>query len=144
MKKILFALLITVAFISCEGPMGPMGPPGENANETLWDEDTFDVRDDQWTLFDDGDERYFFHERDWNAITDFVVDRGIVVGYIYKGANDEYFSLPYIAHRFDGFEYTETVSYSFSPGKFTIIVKYLDFSDGEPRGTMRFRLAVIQ
>lgn len=149
MKKILFTLFMAITLASCEGPMGPQGPAGENAKETLWDEDTFEIRPNEWKIYDDGNDFYFYHERKWDALTEFAVDHGIVVCYLYKEKMDEYTLLEESVHNLivdptGTIQWTETISLSFSVGRFVIIVRNSDFFNEAPRDTKRFRMAVIQ
>ena len=147
MKKHVFLLLILLspAFMSCEGPMGPPGEPGEGVTWKILNY-TVDGRD--WNLVgrpaDLGS--YYMYEFRENELTKFVCEMGNVFGYIWLD-NDTQTPLSQIVHLgeyIDGRDYlfTETYSFSFRPGYITFYIDYSDFATDIRPGTCDFRIVL--
>ncbi|MDR1623680.1 MAG: hypothetical protein LBS04_01740 [Tannerellaceae bacterium] len=145
MKRLLFVLFIAVAFASCEGPMGPQGPAGEPGG--TWDEDFFVVRPNEW-MTEKGAipgtaNFYYFHRREWSAMDELAVERGIVIGYV-EDFNGNYTALPYVFHDRDARDWTVTTSLSFYQGGFEIQVTNSDFEAIPPLKDMVFRVIIFK
>lgn len=143
MKRLLFALFIAVAFVSCEGPMGPQGPEGDPAG--TWEEDSFVIRSNEWKSSGTPgtNQFYYYHSRDWSAMDDFAVERGIVIGYV-EDFNGNYTTLPHVYHDKDlDYFWTETTSFSFFNGGFEIQVTNSDFEAVSP-GDKVFRIIIFK
>lgn len=143
MKRILFALFIVVAFVSCEGPMGPMGPEGDPAGS--WAEDNFTIRSSEWQSkgVAGTNQFYYYHTREWAELDNMAVERGVVIGYV-EDFNGNYTALPHVYHDKDGdYEWTETTSLTFFEGGFEIQVTNSDFEDVPP-GDKYFRIIIFK
>ncbi|MDR1402747.1 MAG: hypothetical protein LBJ60_03475 [Tannerellaceae bacterium] len=145
MRKIWFVLFATFAFISCEGPVGPQGPEGDPAG--LWEEDSFVVSPGEWATAKGAvpgtASFYYFHQRDWPAMDEFAVERGIVAGYV-EDFNGAYTALPYVFHDTDTYDFTVTTSLSFYKGGFEIQVTNSDFAPVPPQRDMVFRVIIFK
>jgi hypothetical protein len=151
MKRLLFVLFIAVAlFVSCEGPMGPQGLEGEPGGK--WEEMSFVVRPNEWRIptYPDGStvipgtpEFYYYRAFPWEALDEFAVERGIVIGYV-EDFMGNYTTLPYVFHDKDAREWTVTTSLSFYRGGFEIQVTNSDFEDVRPLKDMVFRVIIFK
>lgn len=143
MKKIGIVLLMLVALVACEGPMGPPGYDGEDAGE--WREDSFWVRANDWEAMGTPNTRdfYYRHRREWKEMDEFAVERGIVVGYVEDYTTGGYTTLPHVFHDLDGYEFTETTSLSFYEGGFELQVTNSDF-EPVPPGDKFFRIIIFK
>ena len=155
MKKIIGLLMLLVAFTACEGPMGsegPMGPEGPAGSGDGvvegWKNITFTVKSEDWQLINnmDGDP-YYMYEFQWDELTDYVYEEGIVLGYLFTqvGGIETMTPLPYVLHRQDakGNQWTETYTYDVSPGYVAFYATYNDFKVQEKPATMDFRVSIL-
>ncbi len=145
MKKLLFVMLMATTLIGCEGPMGPQGPPGDSGEPDItWYETDLTVRSNQWVeqRLPGTDGFYYTYEVPWDILDEYVVERGVVVGYIldFTGA---YSTLPYVFHYNDPYEWTQTVSLSFFKGAYEIQVRTSDLDRVAP-GEMSFRIIALE
>ena len=144
MKKFVLLLsLLTLGFVSCEGPMGP---PGEGMN---WKIMNYKVLDRDWILVGRAGDlgSYFMFEFAEKELTTFVCEKGNVFGYrwldnvtqttlgqvVVVGESDNYGN---------EFLFTEVYSFSFRPGYVTFYVDYSDFETSVRPSTCDFRIVL--
>lgn len=140
MKKLFFLLVVTFAFIACEGPIGPQGPQGYGTN---WNVQKYVVSANHWQVRDDEGFINIFDVRD---LTDYIYTDGKVTAYLvqYPGTKDEVQTpLPYTMHHQDNTGYwTETYSFDYAPGSIAFYVTYSDFPQGTRPGSATFRVVM--
>ena len=94
----------------------------------------------------DGDP-YYMYEFQWDELTDYVYEEGIVLGYLFTQVGDieTMTPLPYVLHRQDakGNQWTETYTYDVSPGYVAFYATYNDFKVQEKPATMDFRVSIL-
>lgn len=103
MKKILFAIVVAVAFMACKGddgavgPMGPQGDPGEDGYGSYWIPTRFVIEEGEWQI--GGEEgqpnSFFFVDKELKALTEDVYYDGLVIGYMETDQNVKQV-LPYV------------------------------------------------
>ncbi len=132
MKKITFILLLLLALTSCEGPMGPEGPPGYGTN---WKVIDITVNDYDWELIGtpDGINSYYRCIINHKNISEDVYYDGtlLIYQYQYLDGTEVQALLPFVIHveNNDGsHQWTETLSYDFTPGSIALYMNYSDFA----------------
>ena len=147
MKKFVLLLsLLTLGFVSCEGPMGPPGEPGDGV---VWKIMNYKVLDRDWKLVGRAGDlgSYFMFEFAEKELTTFVCEKGNVFGYrwldnvtqtplgqvVVMGESDNYGN---------EFLFTEVYSFSFRPGYITFYVDYSDFETSVRPSTCEFRIVL--
>jgi len=146
LKCALIFLFVAIGFTSCvvEGRQGPQGPPGKDGWSYI-DVKYYTVS--RWALAANG--RYFFHEMNNPAITNYVFDKGVVTAYLVRNfnQNNEYhIPLPYEMFC-DGYDnsgiymqWTETVSFDIMPGLITFYYEPSDFYTGVAPPSCTFKV----
>ncbi len=162
MKRLLFALLIAVTFISCEGPMGPEGPPGpeglpgEGAN---WKIIEYTVPQQDWRLMGESEKpnynelgTYYMHEvKDVPSLTSDVVNNGAVIAYYYNDSFRTWNPLPYsipsyiIIDNDNAALFTESYSFDYAVGSMAFYFTVSDFYTGDiyPPRDVLFKIVMI-
>jgi hypothetical protein len=153
MKKLVLGLVAMLTFLSCEGPVGPQGPPGDPSAETQWKHIYFTVKESDWDLIGGADQLNSYYEYIFNepAITDFIYEQGIVLGYLVvsPGTNDEVLrplpdSFPYGQDTNQGENlWTEIINYDYKPGSIAFYVRYNDFYTATPPPTLKFKISML-
>ncbi|MDR1938631.1 MAG: hypothetical protein LBQ73_09090 [Tannerellaceae bacterium] len=150
MKKLLPALLAVVCLLSCEGPIGPMGPPGESGVQTQWKSVYYTVKEQDWMLVggQNNPNSYYLYEFDEPALTDFIYEEGVVIGYVVAnpGTPDEVLrplpdTWPLADDRGD--TWMESVTFDYMPGSVAFYVGYSDFATAVRPPVMTFKLMMI-
>jgi hypothetical protein len=154
MKKLVLGLVAMLTLLSCEGPVGPPGPPGDSGAETQWKHIYYTVNKDSWHLVGGKDELNSYYEyvfKNEPAITNFIYEQGIVLGYLVvnPGAKDEVLrplpdSFPYGEDTNQGENlWTEIITYDYMPGSIAFYVRYSDFYTATPPPTLKFRISML-
>ena len=153
MKKFIGLLLLLVTFASCEGtmgpegPMGPQGPAGEDGTGGVvegWLYHEFEITSEEWQLSADG--TYFWCEKPWDDITDYVFQEGMVIGNMYTKVGTEWTltPLPYVLDCKDGdYTWQETYTLDYSPGWVAFYISYDDFQMDMRPNTQQFRVTIL-
>jgi hypothetical protein len=143
MKKLLFALLPAVCFLSCDGTAEP--PEGQ----TQWKYIYYTVERQDWELVGVSGAPNSFYEYSFRApeITDFIYKEGVVMGYVVDNpgaANEVLRPLPDTWPVGDGpHAWTESVTFNYMPGHVTFYVAYSDFATNVRPAGMTFKLMMI-
>lgn len=159
MKKYLFLLILTLGFMSCEGPMGPQGPigpqgpqgPAGEGGGVNWKIIDLEVNTSDWSLTDFTTGNYFYATLSVPELDEFIYDNGLVECYreFNTGTENKYqMPLPNVQHmeEYDGAQqitYTQTTDYSFGVGFVEIAVTMSDFFLEKNPESMHFLLKLI-
>ena len=144
LKSTLVFLFIVLGFTACEGPQGPPGEDGWSYIDVKY------YTISRWALAADG--TYFFAEVSNSAITDYVFDKGVVVGYLvqdYNKANELHIPLPYemFYNEYDVYgnlvQWSETVSFDIMPGSIGFYYKPSDFYTGLTPPSLTFKIVAM-
>ncbi|MDR0795986.1 MAG: hypothetical protein LBE79_08065 [Tannerella sp.] len=145
-KSMLLLSLLTLAWMSCEGPMGPPGEPGEGV---LWKIYNYKVYDKDWKLVGRPGAlgSYFMFEFKEPELTNFVCEKGNVFGYRWLDQNTQTpLGQVVVVGESDNqgneFLFTEVYSFSFRPGYITFYIDYSDFATDIRPGTCDFRIVL--
>jgi len=138
MKKILFSAIAALfLFSACT-----IECPEEHLISTSY---LVDVPANSWRLNDNSDGVYFWSAWNMPALTQEVLDRGVVLAYFWDGAHDN--MLPYIRPYMeqDGYQYFENIRFDYERGKITFIIEPNDFVEPYPiTRAMNFKVVVLQ
>ena len=146
MKKILLLMMVAVAIISCEGPMGPqgpMGPPG-TINKYIID---YEINANAWRKVTDNNNLFIQYECliDESRLTSDIYNNGNIDAYLEVKENGFWVQKP-LAYEVV-FEdspnnfYTQTIDFDFSIGSIGFYVKNSKFIENPP-GSMLFRVVM--
>jgi hypothetical protein len=135
MKKIIFVIAVSMAFLSCikettpgpTGPRGPQGPPGKDGTQI--NTHYIDVYPNQWKKFEtfSPPKCYSFVEKSLPALTSSVIDGGAVLAYVLMDDCDQ--QLPYVVSSIDGgYYYTRVIRYDLQKGIIGFVVEDSDFN----------------
>jgi len=155
MKKILFAIAVSITFLSCikevtpgaTGARGPQGPPGKDGTQI----NTYyvSVQPNQWKDFGvfDSTGYYCYVEESLSAITPAVIDNGAILVYVIVAENGQDYDhqLPYMLPFYVGGYFTRVIHYDLQPGKIGFVVQDSDFKTPLPpfNGTVQFKVVII-
>jgi len=145
MKKVVLLLsLLTLGFVSCEGPMGP---PGEGVNRKII---PYTVFDRDWKLAGKAGElgSYYWFEFAERELTTFICEKGIVSGFrkFDDGSQTQLGQVVVVGesdNHGNEFLFTEVYSFSFRPGYITFYVDYSDFETSVRPMTCDFRIVLM-
>jgi len=157
MKKLFgFLIIVTFAFVACEGPAGPPGRDGRDGRDgesTQWFAGDFIVYSQDWTFVEDHDNDWYFFECEirFPELTEFIFMEGAVIGYLVQnvrygtGPTIRIHSLlPHTVYgEFEGFPYSENYSFEIRPGFINFIVKYSDWEPELLPPTRQFRIVMM-
>lgn len=114
---VLLSLVVSFGLFQCKGPTGPQGPAGTMniITETFSIPDSTKIQTDRW---------YGIYNYPMRAITNAVVDSGIVLAYLGSDTQDAWTVLPYDLD-FDvesdfTVDYTLSINYTYSAGNFDL------------------------
>ena len=150
MKKFALLLsLLTLTFVSCEGPMGPPGPPGEPGDGLVWKILPYTVYDKDWKLSGRAGElnSYYWYEFQESELTRFACEKGNVFGYRWLDKDTQTpLGQVVVIGESDNFGneflFSEVYSFSFRPGYITFYVDYSDFETSVRPNTCEFRIVL--
>ena len=141
MKKFVFLLLILLspAFMSCEGPMGPPGEPGEDFLPYV---KYIEVRSQDWQLYSSSEYVSFYKCVKDIDIGKRAYENGLVMVYLFQSdeGNEIQTPLPYwIQYTDKGNTWIEGYNFDFDQGT---IAFYADCQRGQRPPTCEFRVVV--
>lgn len=146
-KQVLLLMLLIVALVSCEGPAGRDGLDGDGVG---WHIKTFVVKENEWSLENKGDASFWFCEKKYPELNNWVFKNGVVLAYITlnPGAKDEI--LAPLEHTIYGyapegpeFDWAETYSFDYMEGNVGFYVRYSDFFEDKAPSTQEFRVVLM-
>jgi len=159
MKKAFFVIMAAVLLFSCgkEGPQGMNGRDGRDGRNGQDGRDGrdgaqintyyFEVSPSDWKAFGTfGTQGYYcYDEKDFNALTATVIDKGGILVYVLLDGYD--YQLPHLMHYFDnGVLYTRLIRYDLKEGKIGFVVEDSNFKIPLPpftNGVVQFKVVVI-
>ncbi|MDO5570818.1 MAG: hypothetical protein Q4F97_05045 [Bacteroidales bacterium] len=146
MQKLLLFLCMSLLFVGCE-----VTNENEPDNNPSWAVRTYSIKSNQWTHVGqvNAPGSYYMCEFNENALTPFVCNSGIVVGYIYTKVSSTSVAqnpLPYIIYDMtDDAQQSWSIKYSFDymPGSIAFYCHYNDFITEYTPGDCEFRVTMI-
>jgi len=148
MKKLLFLLSAVLIFATCEGPPGRDGLDGYDGEGMNWKVINYTVYENDWVLVGRPNdlESYYKYTFSESLLTRFIFENGNVFGYRWIDANTQ---TPLAQTVFMGengpggsIYFSDTYSFSFSPGSITFYVDYSDFATQTLPPTCDFRIVL--
>ena len=141
MKKRVFLLLnlLALAFVSCEGPIGPPGEPGEGFVPFVR---YFEVKSQEWQLYDSDDYVSYYKCLVKMDIGDKAYNDGIVNVYLFQTDNGSEIQTPlpyWIQYTDRGNRWLEGYNFDFDR---ETIVFYADCQRGQRPPACEFRVVV--
>jgi len=152
MKKLFgFLIIVTFAFVACEGPAGPPGRDGRDGIDgysTGWFAVDVEIKHDHWRRVEENGMYFFENEVPFPEVDEFIFMEGAVIGYFVHNVNNRlvHSLMPHTLYGFDGHEYSETYSLEIRPGFINFVVRYSDgfgFYDMPTPPTRLFRIVLI-
>ena len=134
--------------VSCEGPAGRDGYDGRDGEGMEWEILNYTVYDTDWVLVGKPEEigSYFMYKFNESMLTKFIFEKGNVSGYRWLDDNTQttLSQAEYMSEKIKGeyYFFSDTYSFTFSPGAITFYVDYSDFATGTRPPTCDFRIVL--
>ena len=149
MKKKLFLLsAVIILLVSCEGPAGRDGLDGLKGEGMEWEVLNYTIFESDWVLVGKPNElgSYYMYKFNESKLTKYIFEFGNVLGYRWLDDNTQttLSQSDFMGEVLHGERvyFSDTYSFTFSPGSITFYVDYSDFGTQTLPPTCDFRIVL--